>query len=104
LINGPKKSYRVGPTLKNFHYPGGLDQPIPAGICIKPAVAIIHTQAVNTKGPVNAGSPHVPKNLCKAGITTTEHVTVASMAIKKVWGVSGRNEVSAIITKTWLNP
>jgi hypothetical protein len=89
---------------KTHHDAGGLDQPIPAGICINPAVAIIQTQAVNTKGPVNAGSPHVPKNLCRAGITTTEHVTVASMAIKKVAGVSGRKEVSAIITKTWLNP
>ena len=79
---------------------GGLDQPIPAGIFISPAVAIIQTQAVNTKGPVSAGSPHVPKNLCNAGITTTEQVTVANTAMKNVAGVNGRNEVSAIITRT----
>ena len=73
---------------------------MPAGICMNPAVAIIQTQAVNTNGPVSAGNPHVPKNLCSAGMTTTEHVTVANIAMKKVTGVKGRNEVSAIITRT----
>ena len=51
---------------------------------MSPAVAIIQTQAVNTKGPVSAGSPNVPKNLCNAGITTTEQVTVANIAMKNV--------------------
>lgn len=43
-------------------YPSGLDHPIPAGILENPKIAINHTHAVNTNGPVSAGNPHCPKN------------------------------------------
>src|SRR5215203_1141027 len=86
------------------YYPGGLDQPIPAGIFANPYIAINHTHAVNTKGPVSAGKPHCPKKRCKAGITTTEQATVASTAIKNDCQVNGTKLVNAIITSTWLNP
>jgi hypothetical protein len=66
----------------------------------KPEIPNSHTHAVNTKGPVSAGSPHIPKNLCSAGITTIEHATVANTAIKKELTVKGTNEVRAIITST----
>lgn len=85
-------------------YGAGLDQPIPAGICEKPEIPSRNTHAVNTKGPVRAGSPHIPKNLCRAGITITEHATVARSAIMNDCGVKGRKLVRAIITSTWLNP
>ena len=83
---------------------GGRDHPIPAGMFSKPAIPNINTHAVNTKGPVRAGSPHVPKNLCSAGITITEHATVASTAMKKEFTVRGTKLVRAIMTRTWLKP
>jgi hypothetical protein len=87
-----------------IYQPGGLDQPIPAGILWNPYIAINHTHAVNTKGPVSAGKPHCPKKRCNAGITTTEQVTVAKTAIKNDCQVNGTKLVNAIITSTWLNP
>ena len=67
---------------------------------MKPDIPNKNTHAVNTKGPVSAGKPHIPKNLCKAGITTTEHATVANTAIKNDCTVRGTKLVSAIITST----
>src|ERR687898_1367450 len=66
----------------------GLAQPIPAGIFPKPAVASRNTQAVNTNGPVRAGSPHCPKNHCRAGIRNEQPI-VAKTAIINDWGVRG---------------
>lgn len=85
--------------MSNYAY-HGLDQPIPAGICEKPEIPNRNTHAVNTKGPVRAGSPHIPKNLCKAGITITEQATVANNAIINDCGVKGMKLVKAIITRT----
>ena len=85
-------------------YPSGLDHPIPAGILENPKIAISHTHAVNTNGPVSAGNPHCPKNRWSAGITITEQATVARTAIKNDCQVRGRKLVNAIITSTWLNP
>src|ERR1044071_2943037 len=87
-----------------FGYGAGRDQPIPAGIWEKPEIPSRNTHAVKTNGPVRAGNPHIPKNLCRAGITITEHATVAKMAIMNDCGVSGTKLVRAIITSTWLNP
>ncbi len=81
----------------------GLAQPIPAGIFSKPDVASSITHAVNTNGPVSAGSPHCPKNLCRAGITKQQPI-VPKIAIMNDCGVSGRKLVRAIITSTWLKP
>jgi hypothetical protein len=84
-----------------FH---GLDQPIPAGMFSNPEIPNNAIHAVNTNGPVNAGRPHIPKNLCNAGITNREQATVIKTAIRKDCTVKGKKAVRAIITKTWLNP
>jgi hypothetical protein len=65
-----------------------------------PEVPNKNVHAVNTKGPVRAGSPHIPKKRWSAGITITEHATVANTAIKNELIVSGTKLVSAIMTKT----
>jgi hypothetical protein len=69
-----------------------------------PEIPNMNVNAVNTKGPVRAGSPHVPKKRWSAGITITEQATVAKTAIKNELIVRGTKLVSAIMTKTWLNP
>ena len=72
---------------------------MPAGMCWKPDVASRNTHAVNTNGPVRAGSPHIPKNLCSAGIRNEQPI-VAKTAIAKDAGVRGTKLVRAIITST----
>ncbi len=69
----------------------------------KPEVASRKIQAVNTNGPVRAGSPHCPKNRWRAGIRN-EQPMVANTAIMNDCGVRGTKLVSAIITSTWLKP
>ena len=94
-----KKEYRN--KISSFLFPyGARDHPIPAGMFVKPDTPNKNIHAVNTKGPVRAGKPHIPKNLCRAGITITLHATVANTASKNDWGVSGTKLVRAIMTST----
>jgi len=77
--NSKKEGEDVIQRLRSRNY-CPLLHPIPAGIFWKPETPNMNTHAVNTKGPVRAGKPHIPKNLCRAGITITEHAIVANTA------------------------